>query len=144
VAVARANSALGKKVRLKSIFKTFVSTALAACLSSFMAMAVQAQNEPLKSEGPLGKLHADEKVKCVKCHGTAKRTEPVSMETCLGCHGDGDSKALAALTAKAKPMNPHENRHYGTEADCSLCHRVHQKSVNFCLDCHSRFDFKMK
>lgn len=131
-------------MRLKSVIKTFVGTALAVFLSSFMALAVQAQNEPLKSEGPLGKLHADDKVKCVKCHGTAKRTEPVSMETCLGCHGDGDSKALAALTAKAKPMNPHENRHYGTEADCSLCHRVHQKSVNYCLDCHSRFDFKMK
>ena len=67
-----------------------------------------------------------------------------SSEKCLSCHGDGDSKALAAKTAGVKPVNPHETRHYGTEADCGLCHRQHENSVNFCLDCHPRFQFKVK
>jgi hypothetical protein len=118
--------------------------AMALCMSTFLALAVQAQDKLNKPDGPLGKLHAAEKVKCVKCHETANKTDPVRMDTCLGCHGDGDSKALAALTTKVKPLNPHENRHYGTEAECSLCHRVHEKSVNYCLDCHNRFDFKVK
>ena len=43
-----------------------------------------------------------------------------------------------------KPLNPHENRHYGTEADCGLCHRQHEKSVNFWLECQPRFDLKLK
>ena len=128
------------------LFRTLCRAALALCLGTLLASGVTAQDKDTlgKPDGPLGKVHASEKVKCAKCHGTAKKTEPVSTDTCLGCHGDGDSKALAALTAKAKPMNPHENRHYGTEADCSLCHRVHEKSVNYCLDCHERFDFKLK
>ena len=104
---------------------------------------MQAQ-ERKDDDGPLGRQHAVEGVKCVRCHGTAKKSEPVPQETCLSCHGKGDSKALAARTAHVKPLNPHENRHYGTEADCGLCHRQHEKSVNFCLDCHPRFDFKLK
>ncbi len=112
-------------------------------LSLFMATAAQAQ-ERKDDDGPLGHQHAAEGVKCAKCHGTAKKSVPVPQETCLSCHGKGDSKALAARTAQVKPLNPHENRHYGTEADCGLCHRQHEKSVNFCLDCHPRFDFKVK
>jgi hypothetical protein len=46
-----------------------------------------------------------------------------------------------SFLSNAKPRNPHENRHYGTEADCNLCHHQHKKSENFCLPCHQRFDF---
>lgn len=135
---------LGNQVKVGHIFRNFIRAALALCLGLLLTGSVLAQDTLNKPEGPLGKLHASQKVKCVKCHGTAQKTDPVPMETCLACHGDGDSKALAALTANVKPLNPHENRHYGTEAECSLCHRVHEKSVNFCLDCHNRFDFKVK
>ena len=93
---------------------------------------------------PLGKVHVDKDVKCADCHGTARKSAPVALEKCLACNGKGDSKALAAKTAGVKPLNPHENRHYGTEADCGLCHRQHEDSVNFCRDCHPRFDFKVK
>ena len=130
-------------MKARQLFRTFVGAALAALLSTFLAGAVHAQ-DTLVSNGPLGSLHAKEGVGCGKCHGKAKKTEPVSMETCLGCHGDGDSKALAALTVNAKPMNPHENRHFGTETDCNLCHHQHVKSVNYCQDCHPRFDFKVR
>jgi hypothetical protein len=120
-----------------------LAIACAMLLSMVMVATAQAQ-ERKDDDGPLGRLHSAEGVKCVQCHGKAKKSEPVPQETCLSCHGKGDSKALAAKTANAKPLNPHENRHYGTEADCGLCHRQHEKSVNFCLDCHPRFDFKLK
>jgi hypothetical protein len=120
--------------------RNLLSAALALFLSAFLAGAVHAQDPG----GELWKLHADKGVQCTKCHGNAKKSEPVQMEKCLSCHGNGDSKALAAKTANVKPLNPHESRHYGTEADCNLCHHQHEKSVNFCLDCHPRFNFKVK
>ncbi len=94
------------------------------------------------AEGALAKTHAAKGVACAACHGQTKNFAPVPQEQCLSCHGD--SKALAAKTANVKPTNPHENRHYGTEADCGLCHGVHKPSQNFCLDCHPRFNFKVK
>ena len=118
--------------------------ALAFVIAGFIAIPAFAQDTLNKPDGALGKVHAAEGYKCTKCHTTAKKTDPVPQETCLSCHGDGDSKKLAAITAKVKPVNPHENRHYGTEADCSLCHRVHEKPVNYCADCHPRFDLKVK
>ncbi len=111
-------------------------------LSVVLAGAVYAQDKPRTTDGPLGKLHAAAGIKCSVCHEKAKKTEAVPQEKCLSCHGD--SKALIAKTANVKPLNPHESRHYGTEADCGLCHHQHNKSVNFCLDCHPRFDFKVK
>lgn len=137
-------TALGKEVKPGNHLAKLFCAGLGLFLSVFLAGPLQAQNEPLAAEGPLGKLHANEGIKCVKCHGKAKRTDPVPLETCLDCHGDGDSKAMAAKTAKVNPVNPHDTRHYGTEADCGLCHRQHQKSVNYCFDCHNRFDFVVK
>ena len=87
----------------------------------------------------LGKLHAASGIKCANCHGDTKQPQPVPMIKCLSCHGD--TKALAQKTANVKPVNPHESRHYGTEADCNLCHHQHKKSENFCYDCHNRFNF---
>jgi hypothetical protein len=85
--------------------------------------------------------HAERGVTCVQCHGKATKKEAVPMAQCLGCHGE--TKDLAARTAKVKPTNPHENRHFGTEADCNRCHHEHAKSENLCLDCHLRFGFKV-
>jgi len=121
--------------------------AAAASVAAFGLLAgsaVFAQDTLPGPDGKLGKVHAAEGYKCNKCHTTAKKTDPIPQETCLACHGDGDSKKLAAATAKVKPVNPHENRHYGTEADCGLCHKQHKPSVNACIDCHPRFDLKVK
>lgn len=84
--------------------------------------------------------HAGNGVTCAQCHGPSSKKAVVSMEKCLECHGD--TKALAARTAKVKPTNPHENRHFGTEADCNRCHHEHVTSENLCLPCH-RFHFKV-
>jgi len=85
--------------------------------------------------------HSAQAIGCQDCHGKVKKQTPVQTTKCLECHGD--TKALAERTAKVKPTNPHDNRHYGTEGDCAFCHREHAKSENFCLPCHDRFDFKV-
>lgn len=121
-----------------------LATALALFTSMLLAGAVQAQGKPAAADAQLDKVHATEGVGCVKCHTGTQRSQPVATATCVGCHEDGSTKALAAKTSKVTPTNPHDNRHYGTDADCNLCHRVHEKSVNYCLDCHGRFDFKVK
>ncbi|MBI1753786.1 MAG: cytochrome c3 family protein [Acidobacteria bacterium] len=84
--------------------------------------------------------HADKGITCAQCHGRAAKKELVPMQQCLSCHGD--TKELAARTAKVKPTNPHENRHFGTEADCNRCHHEHAVSENLCLPCH-KFHFKV-
>ena len=86
----------------------------------------------------LGKKHAGMGITCAQCHGEVKKKQAVPMIICLNCH---DTKKLAEKTAQAKPNNPHQNRHYGTEGDCNLCHHQHKKSENFCLPCHARFKF---
>ena len=121
-----------------------LAAAACAVTLSLSMVSISHADETTADDGPLGKIHNAAGVKCVKCHGTAKKSEPIPLERCLACHGDGDAKALAAKTAMVKPLNPHENRHYGNLADCGLCHRQHEASVNFCADCHPRFDFKVK
>ena len=139
---------MGIKVNFRTILGTLalVLGAIVAgpALAQTTSTAQPAQDVLGKPDGKLGKVHAAEGYKCAKCHTTAKKTDPVPQETCLACHGDGDSRQLAAITAKVQPVNPHQNRHYGTEADCGLCHKQHQASVNFCADCHPRFDLKVK
>jgi hypothetical protein len=125
----------------KSVQRQGVTFALslAALVVGISIGGVAAAQAADAKAGELGKLHARAGVTCTQCHAEAKKTEPVPMEKCLGCHGE--TQKLAAKTANVKPRNPHENRHYGTEADCNLCHHQHKKSENFCLPCHQRFDF---
>jgi hypothetical protein len=126
----------------QSSLQKLLSASIALLLGFLLAGTVHAAGPSNSSEDGLGKLHAARGVKCVACHASAKKPQPVAMEKCLTCHGD--TRALAEKTANVKPRNPHESRHYGTEADCNLCHHQHRKSENFCLDCHNRFDFKVK
>lgn len=114
-----------------------VSTVLVG-LSVSVALAANSANMP---QGELGKLHAEKGVQCADCHGRDEKPQAASMLKCLDCHGE--TSKLAEATANVKPNNPHENRHYGTEADCNLCHHQHKKSENFCLPCHPRFAFNV-
>ncbi|MGV8080160.1 MAG: cytochrome c3 family protein [Syntrophales bacterium] len=78
-------------------------------------------------------------VNCAACHGTGQ-PEPLAMDKCVSCHGP--TAKLAEKTAKVKPENPHTSPHYGTELDCTLCHKQHAKNENYCNQCH-KFDFKV-
>lgn len=86
----------------------------------------------------LDQFHAGKGVSCADCHGDNNQRVAVPMIKCLECH---DTKEVAEATADLKPANPHNNRHYGTETNCNYCHHQHQKSENFCIPCHLRFDF---
>ena len=89
---------------------------------------------------PTTSAHAAKGVACKGCHETRK-PQPVAMTKCLTCHGD--TKAIAQRTANVKPTNPHNSRHYGTEADCNSCHHQHKTSESLCADCHPSFKFKV-
>ena len=92
----------------------------------------------LKAKIPGSHLHALKGIKCEQCHGKVKKPAPVEMGKCVACHGE--TAKLAEKTAKVKPQNPHESPHYGTSADCNLCHHQHTKSENLCAQCH-KFDY---
>ncbi|WP_144212955.1 cytochrome c3 family protein [Shewanella donghaensis] len=103
-----------------------------------LALSVFASGAMAKSSTLLDQTHAAEGLKCASCHGKAQIREAVTMTKCIKCH---NTKKLAAKTKDVKPTNPHKNRHFGTETDCANCHKVHQKSENYCSGCHVRFDF---
>jgi hypothetical protein len=92
----------------------------------------------LRTKIPGSHFHTLRGIKCVQCHGKMKKPEPVEMSQCVSCHGE--TAKLAEKTANVKPQNPHQSPHYGTDADCNLCHHQHSKSENFCSQCHS-FNF---
>lgn len=128
------------KIRNLSGWCGFAVSAIVLCV----ALGVVAGSPTAEAGNKANKLmskHAQHAVACAACHGKGKKVTTIQTAKCLECHGDG--KALAERTAKAKPRNPHDNRHYGTEADCSLCHREHTASENFCLPCHDRILFKV-
>lgn len=93
----------------------------------------------LSGKLPLSHKHQLLGITCVKCHGKAKKQEPVPAEVCQSCH---EPEKLAARTSGLKPQNPHTSKHYGTSLDCNNCHHQHSKSEDFCIQCHS-FNFKL-
>lgn len=92
------------------------------------------------AKAPLTSKHAGRDISCAQCHGGGAKKSAVPMRQCVSCHDPAD---LATRTAQVKPTNPHQNRHYGTQADCTRCHHEHRASENFCLPCHTRFTFKV-
>ena len=83
---------------------------------------------------PLAHIHQLSGVGCAGCHGDVKSPEAVPAKDCLKCH---DMEKVATQTAGAKPSNPHDSPHYGKNSDCNLCHHQHEKSENYCSQCHN-------
>ena len=84
--------------------------------------------------------HAARGVTCEACHKTATPSRAARASSCAGCHTYAD---VARKTAKMNP-NPHES-HAG-EIRCTLCHKEHKASENYCLQCHAtgeKFRFKV-
>jgi len=88
---------------------------------------------------PLFHSHLLSGLTCKSCHSDPAKAEPVEASTCMGYH---DPEKVAAATANVKPTNPHDSPHYGKTADCDLCHHQHEKSENYCAQCH-QFNFKV-
>ncbi|WP_306590189.1 cytochrome c3 family protein [Geothrix sp. 21YS21S-4] len=85
-------------------------------------------------------LHKAKGVSCADCHGNGKKKTFVPAERCLGCHGP--EADLAKKTAEVKPENPHASPHWGSRMECNVCHRQHEKTVNWCNHCHA-FNFQV-
>jgi hypothetical protein len=115
----------------------FSMVVLAACMGLGMGAMAQSAKQSTAQASVTSK-HASKGVACKQCHG-AKTTEPVAMTKCVTCHS---TKSVAQRTANVKP-NPHDSRHFGTEADCNTCHHQHKPSQSLCADCHPRFNFKV-
>ncbi|PKU25095.1 cytochrome c3 family protein [Telmatospirillum siberiense] len=95
--------------------------------------------ESLSGKLPLSHIHQLNGVTCAKCHADPKKPEEVSAKKCLTCH---DGETVSAATAQLKPTNPHNSPHYGKNSDCNICHHEHEKSENYCSQCH-KFEFKV-
>ena len=114
-----------------------VLLALPLLMLSSLASLAETQKKPAKF---LDQVHAENDVSCIDCHDPAQKREAVGMLTCLECH---DTEEVADATADNPYSNPHRNDHYGTEADCNLCHHQHQVSENYCTPCHLRFEYEV-
>lgn len=84
--------------------------------------------------------HQAKGIGCADCHGKAKKKTAVAAERCLECHGP--AAEVAKRTAAVKPENPHDSPHWGSQMDCTVCHRQHEVTVNWCNNCHA-FGFKV-
>ena len=90
----------------------------------------------------LADRHTAKSVPCSVCHETDKVESGafVENERCLACHGP-----LEVLQNKYETLggkNPHKN-HLG-EIECTLCHKGHQPSESYCMQCHKNFSMPMK
>ena len=75
------------------------------------------------------------KLECAACHvdGVGK---PVPADQCRTCHDP--KKFEQHYMLKNGKANPHVSIHYLPETvDCTLCHREHSQSVNYCSACHA-------
>lgn len=91
------------------------------------------------AEGPyLAERHVSKGIQCQACHtdakGTMKREGPKKRETCVSCHGWYDVMAKKTIPADPDEQNVH-SQHDG-ELDCTVCHKGHKTSVNYCSQCH--------
>lgn len=88
--------------------------------------------------------HVSKDVTCAGCHGKTlpKSGDTVENQKCLECHGP-----MTELVTKTAPKdfpdrNPHES-HLG-EIACTVCHSGHAESKVYCLECHPKFNMKIK
>ncbi len=89
---------------------------------------------------PLFHAHLLAGLTCKSCHANPKKPQLTEAEVCMGCH---DPEKVSAKSAALQPTNPHNSKHYGIKADCNLCHHQHEKSENYCAQCHNNFEFKV-
>jgi len=87
--------------------------------------------------------HLSKNITCAACHNKDILGE-AAMENkkCLGCHGPLE-KLIDTTAPKDFPdRNPHKS-HLG-EINCAVCHAVHAESKVYCLECHPKFEMKLK
>jgi len=99
----------------------------------------------LWSGGPyLDALHGKANIVCSQCHGSVIPQPDTTVENgvCLGCHGPAESLAKKTEPKDFADRNPHKS-HLG-DINCVVCHKGHTASTVICLDCHKKFNMKIK
>ena len=123
------------------LLKRSVYIALPLILAAFVTLSASEQPETKQPASVLtADLHKDRGIGCEGCHGTEESKTFVSRERCLMCHGGFSD--LVKKTAAVKPENPHDSPHWGSRMECNVCHRQHEKTVDWCSHCHA-FNFKV-
>jgi len=108
--------------------------------------------ESWESPPLLAYAHAEENVTCLECHEPTIQQQmdegikfvkndyenpleerEFDQEWCLRCHEHGSYEELIQRTEELE-LNPHDS-HYG-EMECSICHKVHRGSEDYCAQCH--------
>lgn len=95
--------------------------------------------ESWAASGYLDNLHAKADIVCMGCHGKElpKPDSTVENSRCLECHGPLEKLAKKTEPKDFPDRNPHKS-HLGDIA-CTVCHKGHQPSIVYCLDCHRNF-----
>jgi Cytochrome c3 len=119
--------------------RTLVMTLGAAALLVALLPLAAVAAEPATGMG--AERHKASGVSCVACHGAARKPTLVEADKCLSCHGS--AAMLVQKTSAVKPENPHASPHWGTQIECSVCHRQHEKTVDWCAHCHN-YGFKVR
>ncbi|MFO1398040.1 MAG: cytochrome c3 family protein [Burkholderiales bacterium] len=88
-------------------------------------------------------FHAKGGVGCGGCHGAAVPAPgaEIGNERCLACHGPMEQLVEKTKPAQFADRNPHRS-HLG-EIACTVCHKGHEASLVYCLDCHRKFEMKI-
>ncbi len=97
------------------------------------------------SGGPyLDALHGKANIICSQCHGSVMPQPDTTVENgvCLGCHGSLESLAKKTEPKDFADRNPHKS-HLG-DINCVVCHKGHTVSTVICLDCHKKFNMKIR
>ncbi|HVO67234.1 MAG TPA: cytochrome c3 family protein [Syntrophales bacterium] len=96
------------------------------------------------SSGYMDNLHAKADIVCAGCHGKdlPKADDTVENVRCLECHGPMEQLAQKTEPKDFKDRNPHKS-HLGDIA-CTVCHKGHAESKVYCLECHQKFNMKIK
>lgn len=92
----------------------------------------------------LDSLHGKSRVSCSACHGNLlpEKGDTVENERCLACHGPMEKIVAKSTPKDFADRNPHKS-HLG-EIACTVCHKAHEPSVVYCLDCHRLFKMKIQ
>ncbi len=88
--------------------------------------------------------HGMKHVTCVGCHGPSlpKEGAEVQNDRCLACHGPLEKLQAKTAPADFPDRNPHKS-HLG-DVGCTVCHKGHEESAVYCLQCHPKFQMKLK
>jgi len=145
----RAHAALGEQADCTLCHRIVADKSFALPGRASLGAADQATLDALKEitrdwpGGPyLGALHAKRGLSCAACHGAQlpQLDDKPGTDRCLACHGSYEALAAKTPGQDHVSRNPHKS-HLG-EINCTVCHKAHQASETYCLDCHRLFKMR--